>query len=273
MLLAAVSGYGVRAEPLVAGADEDYAPFSYVEEGEPNGFDIEFADLLAQSIERDFDYHLAPWGEIHRSLRTGEIDLVLGALHTPAREEYLSFTNPYNSFEFALVVHESSDVSDIRKMDGRPMAYLENDAVPEVLLANMGVEPILVPYSTLSRSIEAVAAEEQQFTVAPRAFVRALDGNVRDNIRVVHQDELVCTYRIGVRKGLDAIVPAMNKAISEIVTSPEYAALQERWLESSTWKSPREPADGTVDPLHVAVVLVVILVAVGAILFHRLRTL
>lgn len=275
LLFALVPGYGVSADPLVAGADRDYAPFSYLEQDEPIGFDIEFAELLAESMGRDFAYRLAPWGEIHRSLREGEIDVVLGALHTPAREEYLSFTNPYNTFEFSLVVHESSKVSSVRQMDGRTMAYLEYDAVPEILLRNAGVEPVMVPYPSLSRSVEAVAAGDQQFTVAPRAFVHALDDSVRERIRVIHQDELVCTYRIGVRKALDALLPAMNRAIAEIVSSPEYAALQQRWFEVS--HEPRAPhvadgtADGTAETLHVAVALIVILAAVGAILSMRLR--
>ena len=271
LLFALMSGYGASADPLVAGADIDYAPFSYLEHDEPIGFDIDFAELLAESMGRDFSYRLAPWREIHRSLREGEIDVVLGALYTPAREEYLSFTNPYNTFEFSLVVHESSKVSSVRQMDGRTMAYLEYDAVPEILLRKMGVEPDMVSYPSLSRSVEAVADGEQHFTVAPRAFVHALDDSIRERIRVIHHDELVCTYRIGVRKALDALLPAMNRAIAEIVSSPEYAALQQRWFEVSHGPGEPEFADGTAETLRVAIALIVLLAAVGTILSMRLR--
>lgn len=220
------------ADPLVVGADIDYAPFSYMQDGVPKGFDIDFFDLLASTIGIDVRYELAAWAEIHDRIRSGEIDAVLGLLYTPEREEYLKFTKPYNSFDLAVVVGKHVDVSGIGDLSGRTMAVLENDALPQLLLRKRGIEPKTTEFPTLSEAVSSVARGAHEFCVVPAPYLEELAWNgYEDELQVLSDGRLVATYRIGVAAERRVSVETINDAVDRVVGSEAYHRLERKWFD------------------------------------------
>ncbi|MFH1914388.1 MAG: transporter substrate-binding domain-containing protein [Pseudomonadota bacterium] len=62
--------------------------------GEPAGIDIEFVDMLAARMGLTVEYAHYPFKRGLKMMESGEIDLMIGVLRRPEREEYLHFIEP-----------------------------------------------------------------------------------------------------------------------------------------------------------------------------------
>ncbi|MDX1454969.1 MAG: transporter substrate-binding domain-containing protein [Gammaproteobacteria bacterium] len=97
---------------LVMGWDP-WMPYQYrAANGSVTGLDIEIASAAAASAGCALETREGSWVEHLQALESGELDFVGGASHTPAREEFGRFTEPYRTEEFVLfVVTEDSPIS------------------------------------------------------------------------------------------------------------------------------------------------------------------
>ncbi|WP_199609277.1 substrate-binding periplasmic protein [Flocculibacter collagenilyticus] len=94
---------------LTVGFDT-WEPYQYVDiDREVKGLDIEILRLAAEKMECDLAFHQATWVELLGELRSGEIDLVLGASKTAERENFAIFSSPYREESFSLYVRNADD--------------------------------------------------------------------------------------------------------------------------------------------------------------------
>lgn len=223
------------AEPLIVGADVDYAPFSFLEDGRPTGFDIEMFNLIAQEMGLDVSYQLGPWNEILKSARAGTIDTVLGVVYTAERDQFLDFTEPYNMFQFALLVHPESDIGSVDDLDERKLAYLQSDAVAKVLIENADVRPVLVGFETLTEAVRSVARGENEAVITPMEWLRAAEReSVADAVRVVNDQVLVSTYRIAVAEHKSGLEHDINQALQTVLKTDAFSQLEDKWFAGRT---------------------------------------
>lgn len=74
--------------------------------GAPRGLDVEIVRAVAARADCELDFLQGGWDGLLRLLRAGELDLMLGATRTPAREAWARFSEPYRSERFRLFVLE-----------------------------------------------------------------------------------------------------------------------------------------------------------------------
>jgi polar amino acid transport system substrate-binding protein len=60
--------------------------------------------LVANRMGCEINYEQGTWIDLLGSLKDGDIDVLLGASKTPAREEFAFFSDPYRMEEFALYI-------------------------------------------------------------------------------------------------------------------------------------------------------------------------
>lgn len=94
---------------LVLGFDA-WEPYQYVDVGGVvTGLDIELIAGVAQQVGCEITYQQGTWVELLAALKQGDIDMLLGASKTEAREEFAFFSEPYRMEEFALYVRKDDD--------------------------------------------------------------------------------------------------------------------------------------------------------------------
>jgi polar amino acid transport system substrate-binding protein len=121
----------VNSEPaleqceLILGFDA-WEPYQYLDVGGVvTGLDIELVTGVAQQIGCEVSYQQGTWVDLLAALQRGEVDMLLGASKTEAREEFAFFSDPYRMEEFSLY---------IRKGDSSAQSYqtitefIENEA-------------------------------------------------------------------------------------------------------------------------------------------------
>lgn len=87
-----------------------WEPYQYVGFGrEVQGLDVELIQMVAERLSCKVKYQQDSWGNLLVLLKSGKIDLVLGASITDERKTYALFSEPYRSEEFLLYIRAEEE--------------------------------------------------------------------------------------------------------------------------------------------------------------------
>jgi ABC-type amino acid transport substrate-binding protein len=112
----------IKGHPVIRVHNEtDWPPYNFNVDGEPSGFSIDYMRLLAEQAGLDVEFVSGPsWNEFLDMMRTGDLDVMLNIVDTPARREYLLFTSPYAITSPVLAVQEQvTDLNSLNDLAGR----------------------------------------------------------------------------------------------------------------------------------------------------------
>lgn len=89
--------------------ETNWAPFNYNVNGKPQGFSIDYMNLLADKIGIKVEYVSGyTWDEFLTMAKNGSIDVMLNIAKTPQRESFLAFTKPYKKIINSVVVKDEN---------------------------------------------------------------------------------------------------------------------------------------------------------------------
>lgn len=115
LVMPTASGCG-KKETIKVGIEQNFRPFTYMEDGEKKGFEVDLWQAIAKKA--DVKYELVPMehGELLKSLKSGGVDLALaGMTVSNARKNNLDYSSPY--FQTGLVILTSTDNGVIKSKD------------------------------------------------------------------------------------------------------------------------------------------------------------
>ncbi|WP_337880667.1 transporter substrate-binding domain-containing protein [Rheinheimera sp.] len=72
-----------------------------------NGLDIDIVNAVAKGMSCELIFSHGNWQQLLAQFRQGELDVLLGASKTPAREEFALFSEPYRNEQFQLFVRKT----------------------------------------------------------------------------------------------------------------------------------------------------------------------
>lgn len=113
---------------LIVGMEVEYFPFEYADtKGEPMGFDVDLAKLIAQEMGVKLEIKDMEWTGLIPALQSGKVDLVIsGMTRTLERAKAVSFTEPYfiTGLCVLLSVKKAADVNSVEQLNasGRILA-------------------------------------------------------------------------------------------------------------------------------------------------------
>jgi polar amino acid transport system substrate-binding protein len=89
-------------EPIKVGFN-DWAPYSWVDaSGNAVGLDIDMLTLVANNLGCQVNFIHMPIKRAHQMLKSGSLDMMMGASYTKEREKYAFFTQSYRDEEIRL---------------------------------------------------------------------------------------------------------------------------------------------------------------------------
>jgi ABC-type amino acid transport substrate-binding protein len=102
---------------LVVGVAGDYAPFAFLENGEPKGFDVDIIQSIASELGARIEFKLLAFEMMFPFLERGEIDVGIGSITpTPEREAYADFSHLYFNGKRALLLRSDSDIEEFNDL-------------------------------------------------------------------------------------------------------------------------------------------------------------
>lgn len=118
-------------ETLIVAVEEDFAPFSYIEDNEYIGIHIDISNELARRLGCDVKFVSANFDELIGGVADGKYDIALGVYRTSEREELVMFSEPY--FEEMCVVFRGESFSEYSKIKVNLDRMIEDGSVNSVI--------------------------------------------------------------------------------------------------------------------------------------------
>ncbi len=108
---------------IVIGVFSDKAPFGYVDEnGEYQGYDVYFAERLAQDLGVEVEYVATDPASRVEYAATGKVDIILANFTvTEERAQQVDFALPYMKVALGVVSPDSAVITDVEDLKGKTL--------------------------------------------------------------------------------------------------------------------------------------------------------
>ncbi len=109
----------LERKKLVVGMEVEFWPFEYDDgHGNPVGFDVELARLLAQALGVELEIRDVEWSGLIPSLIDGKVDVVIsGVSATLERARTIAFSEPYFETGLCLLVRKDASIRGPQDLD------------------------------------------------------------------------------------------------------------------------------------------------------------
>lgn len=87
-----------------------WVPYQYLDVGNRvAGLDVEMVELVVKNMGCSLTYQRGTWVSLLNKIKQGEVDMMVGASKTPAREEFARFSDAYRMEEFSLYIRKDDE--------------------------------------------------------------------------------------------------------------------------------------------------------------------
>lgn len=234
LLMSTVLMFSQNRDKVIVVGTGFYPPFEFYDEsGKLVGYDIELGDKIAEKLGKKFVWKQLHFTELFTALESGEIDLIIGAIHiTAEREEKYLFSSPYVNTGLVIVS---------KKNKGRQYDKLEDFRNKKI-----GVKSKSTGETFCLQNKEKYNFKLQSFTETELSFdalkSSKLDGVMSDylssRLYVKENPELVistppfnsCGIGIVALKNKKDVIIKINKIIEDLTSSGFLKSLYIKWL-------------------------------------------
>ncbi|WP_165492256.1 basic amino acid ABC transporter substrate-binding protein [Egibacter rhizosphaerae] len=216
---------------MLVGSDLEFPPFEFIDDdGEPDGFDIDLMNEIADRLGVEVEFQDASFDTIFTQLASDEFDTIISAITiTEERMETIDFTDPYFAANQALVVVEDSDIAGVDDLDGADVGAQAGTTGLDYATENF-TESEIVEYDSYPAAFSALEGDQIDAVLGdlPVASEAAEDSDALDLVEEVDTGE---EYGIGVQQGADNLRAAISDAIAEIIEDGTYEEIYTEWFE------------------------------------------
>ncbi len=223
----------IAGHPVIRfGFDTEFAPFEMVNEhGEYQGIAADYLKLISESTGLRFEVsHPRTWKEVVNAARQRQIDILPCVGKTLERLEFLSFTEPYTSFQRVLISRDDERfLAGLQDLSGLKLAVQKGSTHQGFLHDYSDLQ--YIQFDTLQETLTAVSTGKADVMVGNLAsstyWIRQLNlTNLKIAAPATTRPE---NLYIGVRSDWPLLVDILNKALAAISTGQRNAIMQ-RWV-------------------------------------------
>jgi polar amino acid transport system substrate-binding protein len=219
----------IEAGTLTVGSDIPYPPF---EQGSPpdyTGFDIDLVDEIADRLGLDPKIVDTSFATIFSDQQAGKFDMVASSSTiTPARQQKVTFSDPYFDADQSLMVQKGSDLTNVDQITGDTriavqqgttgQEYAESETDGQV----QGFPEIGTAFNALQAG--QVDAVINDFAVSAFALKKYPDLDVIQTIPTHEQ------YGFPMQKTNTALIDAVNGALGDMIDDGTYEEIFKKWF-------------------------------------------
>lgn len=219
------------ASTLKIGTEGTYAPFTYHDaSGKLVGFDVEIGEAIAKKIGVKAEFVEGKWDGLIAGLDAKRYDAVINEVGiTDARKKKYDFSEPYIASKAVLIVKSNNDdIKSFKDLKGKKAAQSLTSNFGK-LATEAGAE--LVGTDGFDQSIQLVLTGRADATVNDSlSFLDFKKKQPQAPVKIVAEKPDADYSGIIVRKGDDALVAAINKALEEIKADGTYKKISDTYF-------------------------------------------
>ncbi|MBO8162679.1 MAG: transporter substrate-binding domain-containing protein [Brevibacillus sp.] len=207
-----------------------YPPFNYQENGELVGFDVEIGKALAEKMGMTPKPVTNPWQTILAALKADKFDAIIGSMAiTEERQKEVDFTKPY--YESGAQIFVSQDNQEITSADD-----LKGKRIGVVVSSTF--EQVAKEYTDKVEAYDSDVTALQELLVEGRLDAVITDELVgkyaitKNNLPIKAVGEPLYLDQMGipVKKGNQALLEKLNKALEEIKADGTYEQISKKYF-------------------------------------------
>ncbi len=221
---------------LTVGSDIPYPPF---EQGKPPdyaGFDVELMDAIADKLDLKTKWVDTAFGTIFADQQAGKFDIVASATTiTPARQQKVTFSDPYFDADQSLMVQKGSDLQSTNDITSSTRIGVQQGTTGADYATNK-TDGQVQSYPEIGNAFNALQAGQvdaviNDFAVSAFALKKYPQLDVVQTIATGEQ------YGFPMQPQNKALQDAVNGALQDAIDDGTYEKIYEKWF---TKKPPKE---------------------------------
>lgn len=188
---------------VVIGSDQ-FEPFSYLENGEMKGIDVDIAKEAFKRMGYTPVFKRIEWQKKDEYLRSGEIDCLWGGFSMNDREDLYAWVGPYLFSNQVVMVKEDSDIYSLTDLKDKIVGVQATSKAEWAFENKEELSDIRYLY-TFSTINEVFTSIQRSYVDAIAGHALALKTLVRGSDKYRFLDESILTSKLGVafKKGYD----------------------------------------------------------------------
>jgi polar amino acid transport system substrate-binding protein len=216
-----------------------FPPFNYVENNEPQGFEVELGNALCEAVKVQCVFVLRDWEGMIKGLLRGEYDAVMASLAiTDKRKARIAFSKPYYRIPAAFMARKDSDIAaaTAAALAGKSIATIADSQHARFLEEGYS-DAELKTYGKLEEANLDLMAERVDLVLGDKlALTKFLDSpEGRNCCRLVGDAPFdPAFYSVGVAVGLRKEEPALkalfDRAIDAVIADGTYDRIRAKYF-------------------------------------------
>ena len=237
---------------LKIGVKYDNPGFGYLTAGstEPTGFEIDLAHEITKRILGDASK--VQFTQVITSNRipmvqNGDIDMFIAtATITPPRLQQIAFSNVYYSAGQSLLVKSSSTIKSYQDLGGKSVCTAKG-STPEQTIHKLVPTAQVQTFDGYTPCYQALLDGRTDAITTDNTILVGFRNQNPKELKMVGGLFTFEPYGIGIAKGNDTLLKAVNDALVSIGNDGTFAKIHQKWLNEplpSNWKTwYTEPAE------------------------------
>lgn len=225
----------VDQNPVIRVHNElNWPPFNFNLDGQATGFSVGYMNMVAAAVGLEIEYiDGSSWDQFLEMMRNDELDVMLNIVETPARLEYLIFTEPYAITSPVLAVLEQSvDIDSLAEFGQRQLCVPAGSSTQEYLQREYPELNLITLTDALS-CLHAVLAGRVYATLDGYSVIQyLLTENALSGLRIsdVQIDTAAASImRIATNSDSAILRDVLQKGMDSL-DQQEVAELSQKWL-------------------------------------------
>ena len=242
ILVLTTTSLSAKARGIVFAFDKDHAPFSFIENDEPAGFDLDLLTPIFEGSKFGFAPTEFKWSDALVSLRKGvKVDLMSQMDKTPEREEIYDFSDEPYLMDEIRIFSKDKTINTFDDLVGKKVAVQKGSYYEEMLKENEQIT--ILPAESEIDALDALDNNIVDAFVGPTSVAKyIIKKNSYDDI-ISADEPLQTSYMyFAVDKGDDELLEFINEGMQLLKDNGTYDDIHKKWFGKHEQKE--EPGCG-----------------------------
>jgi ABC-type amino acid transport substrate-binding protein len=235
LLLVTVCSSGAALKPLRIGVSVNFEPVAFYVSDELQGIEIDFANKIAERLDRTVEFHVYKLDQLFTALEDGEIDVIMSATSiTEDRKARVRFTKPYMEIGQMAIVR-TEDATEYGKIGALKQTELKvgvhKGTTGEAYVRTEMNSPNVYAYASVEQGLEALRIAEVDLFIHDSITSWQLSRSfVNDNLLSLNRYLTKESVAWAVHSENPELQVTLNLLLKDMVAQGEVKEVLNRWL-------------------------------------------
>mgnify|MGYP002345197077 CR=1 FL=1 len=219
-----------RKDVIHVRSDHDYAPFEFLDNGIPAGFNIDLLRETARVMGFKIEIVLGPWDTVRRELEEGKIDMLAGMFYSRERDRKVDFSLPHTVVTHDLFVREGSPLRSLEDLAGKRLMVQKGDIMHDYALEKK-LSTNLVALENVHDIIQGLSEGKADAALLQRYQVLYYTDRMGiNNLKGLELKLMPQKYCFAVREGNRVLLARLNEGLGILKMTGKYREIHEKWF-------------------------------------------